>query len=430
MTATLQRGYRLRAYPDRAQARTLAQWVGCRRWAWNWALETRTQAYEEAGETLTSVDLCESIAGHYDERPWLEVVPTCVLQQALRDQDKAFRSWWRGDARRPAFAKRGDVQTARVTLDARHATKRALWGAGVPVFPDIGVLEVRGRAWPEGAMPKMATVSRDGLGRWWLSFSLEEAMPVPAIAPEWACGVDAGTSRWLTLNDGRWLEPPRAWARFEEQMKRLQQRLARQVKGSGRWRRTKRRIARLRARIVDARRDWVHKASRWLVDRFELIGIETLNVRGMTASARGTVEAPGSNVRAKAGLNRAILDACLGALVSATRYKGQWSQRTVVGVDTWFPSSKRCSSCGVKNTQLKLSHRTWQCNGCGTVNDRDVNAAMNIRDEMFRLLGWPAEETQPDHRVRSEPAGRRAMHASGHAVRGVSVNTQWAAGSG
>ena len=407
---TIQRGYRLRAYPTRDQARALAQCMGCRRWAWNWSLETRTRAWEVGGEHIDSNDLCESIAGHYDDKPWLEAVPTCVVQQALRDQDKAFKAWWRGHARRPAFAKRSDSQSARFTIDARHATKSALWGAGVPVLPDVGVLKVRGRAWPDGCVPKTATVTKDKAGRWWLSFSLEEAAPEHVDAPEWACGLDAGTKRWLTLCNGRWFEPPRALAKHEKQMKSLQQRLARQVKGSGRWRTTKQRIARLWARIVDARRDWVHKASRWLVDRFELIGIESLNIKGMSASAKGTIDAPGTNVAQKAGLNRSILDACLGMLIDAIRYKAEWARRTVTSVDTWFPSSKLCSSCGHKNAHLNLSQRTWVCPHCGSVHDRDVNAAMNIRSEMFRLLGW-TDLLEAQHRVNSEPAGRRAMHA-------------------
>ena len=426
--STIRRGYRLRAYPTKAQAQVLSQWMGCRRWTYNWGLETRRAAYEHAGETLTSVDLCESVSGWYDDKPWLEAVPTSVLQQGLRDLDAAYRRWWDGHARAPVFARRGAGDSARVTIDARHPTKVALWGAGVCVLPSVGIIRVRGRAWPPGAVPKMVTVSRSACGRWWVSFSLDETIAWES-APRWACAMDLGSSRWVSLDDGSWFLPPKALARFAERLKKLQKRLARQTKGSGRWKRTKQRIARLWSRIVDCRRDWVHKMSRWLVDTFELLGMESLNVAGMTRSARGTVEAPGSNVRAKSGLNRVVLDACLGMLAECVQYKAAWAGRTLVRVDTWFASSKLCSTCGAKNHKLKLSQRTWQCPGCGAVHDRDTNAAINIRNEMFRLLGWPeSAASAASHRVRSAPAGRRILHASGCDVRSVSVNAQWTPG--
>ena len=141
------------------------------------------------------------------------------------------------------------------------------------------------------------------------------------------------------------------------------------------------------------------------------------------------MEAPGSNVRAKSGLNRAVFDACLGLLAQVVTYKAQWTGRTLVEVDTWFPSSKLCNECGEKNLKLKLSQRVWHCTGCGQVDDRDTNTAMNIRAEMFRLLGWPDDvHASQTHRVKSEPAGRRAMHAPGRDVCGARVNAQPATG--
>ena len=202
-------------------------------------------------------------------------------------------------------------------------------------------------------------------------------------------------------------EGPKALARNLDRLANLQRKLARQTKGSRRRQRTQQRIVRLHRRIARIRLDWVHKITAWLVKTFEVIGIEDLNVKGMSASARGSTEAPGRNVRQKAGLNRAIMDGCPALLRRILQYKAHWHGRTVVVADRWSPTSKRCRTCGTIRKTLPLSERIWTCDACATQNDRDVNAAGNIIDDVLNRLGFPPGE--PGTALREAPGVRTPL---------------------
>ena len=193
-------------------------------------------------------------------------------------------------------------------------------------------------------------------------------------------------------NDGvgnaltRYRAPAGNLAKHAATLKKHQQRVARQVEGSNRQRRTKMKVARTYAHIADCRREHSHRVSESVARQSHVVCSESLHVAGMTRSAKGTKEAPGRNVGQKRGLNRAILDAALGEIDRQRSYKCTRYGHVHVKVDTWFASSKLCSACGVKNEHLALSQRTWTCASCATVHDRDWNAAANIEDEGLRML--------------------------------------------
>ena len=398
MTSRITRGYKLRALPTEDQAQALTQWLGCARWTWNWALELRRDAWESRHEQLTSVDLGKRLGPLYAELPWLAEPPTCVLQQKLRDLDKAWKAWddGNGHAEEPVFKKRHDKQSIRFTLDARHRNTVLAWGeCGTIVLPKLGALRVKGRSWPKGCMPKTVTVCLDRCGDWWVSFALDEPAPQWTPAPNWKAGLDwgAGERNALVADTGWVVEAPRPLAGLGRLDRRanLERKKARQVKGSRRYQRTRQRIARLSRRIARIRGDWLHKITTWLVKTFEIIGIEDLDVKGMSASARGSTVAPGRNVRQKAGLNRSILDSCPGLLRRLLEYKVQWYGRTLGTADRWSPTSKRCRRCGAVRKTLRLKERRWTCTACATTHDRDINAAGN-------MLGFPPGEPGTDLR--------------------------------
>ena len=386
------RAYKLRLYPTRAQERDLAQWFGHSRWVWNWALAARRKAYRRRGETLTSVDLSRILTRmkRSATRGWLAQVPASCLAQKLRDLDTAYRNAFAARARLPRFKARRGRQSARVAFDARHADKVRAWLAGALVLPGLDAVKLRGRALPR-AMPKLVTVSLDRARRYWVSFAVEEALVAMDAPRRASIGVDMGVTHLATLSSGEHVENPRALARHVAQLARLQQRLARHCRGSNRRRRTRTRIARLHARIADCRREHLHRLSHRLVSENQVIAIEDLNVEGMGRSARGTKAGPGRNVRAKAGLNRALKDAAFGELRRQLAYKGAWHGRIVVAVDRWFASSRLCSACGAHKGALLLDERRWRCARCGAEHDRDENAARNIEAEGLRLIQHPED---------------------------------------
>ena len=304
--------------------------------------------------------------------------------------DSAYRNAFAGRARLPRFKSRRGAQRARVGFDARHAGKVRAWLTGRLVLPGLGAVKLRGRTLPR-AMPKLVSVTLDAAGRYWVSFAVDEAIAQPAPAMHPSVGIDVGVAHLATLSTGEHVENPRALAKHLARLARLQQRLARQCRGSRRHARTRTRIARVHARIADCRREHLHRLSTRLVHENQVIAIEALNAEGMGRSAKGTREAPGRNVGAKAGLNRSVKDAAFGELRRQLTYKAAWYGRTVVAVDRFFASSRLCSGCGAHKGALGLDERRWRCASCSAEHDRDVNAAVNIEAEGLRILMHPED---------------------------------------
>ena len=174
-------------------------------------------------------------------------------------------------------------------------------------------------------------------------------------------GADLGLEHALILSNGKKFENPRILAKKKAQLKTLQQRLARQVKGSNRWRETKRRIAKLHWTIGNQRRDYLHKLTTELIRNNQVIAVEDLNVKGLSSSAKGTIEQPGRMVKQKSGLNKSILDVSFGSIVAMLEYKAEFYGREVIKINRFFPSSKLCSCCGEKMEAMPLKTREWTC---------------------------------------------------------------------
>ena len=403
------RAYRLRAYPTQKQKDLLAQCFGNRRWVWNQTLELQLQALNAGEKMPRLLATSKMLTAWRAEREWLALSPRCMLDQALRDLDKAWSRCFGGSARRPRFKSKHQPQSMRVTLDERQAARRMRWEGGTVCLPGLGTVKTRGgRKAP--TMPKMATVSRDGTGKYWVAYSVEEhveSIEAPRVA---AIGVDLGVAHTATTSEGEHLDAPKAALdKADAAVRKLSQRLCRQRKGSGRRRRTKHRLAVAHQRVRNLRADHCHKASRTLVGKARVLCVETLAVKNMVRSARGSTEKPGRNVRQKSGLNRAMHNATLGELRRQLAYKADWYGRTVVEVDRWFPSSKLCSVCGAKYEALGLRERRWTCTSCGAVHDRDVNAAVNLRNEGLRLYEQDMHPEAPGVRT---PLAERGAEAA------------------
>ena len=207
------------------------------------------------------------------------------------------------------------------------------------------------------------TLTKDSAGRYFVSLTCtEEKESLPET--DKAVGVDLGITDVVVTSDGFKSGNPKHLDNDLYRLKKAQRRLSRKEKGSENWKKQKRRVARLHAKIADKRNDFLHKLSCKLVDENQTICLETLNVKGMQQNR---------------SLSRSIADTGWSTLVRYIEYKGEWAGRTVVKIARWFPSTKRCSDCGHVGETKPLSVRHWQCEECGESHDRDVNAAKNIR---------------------------------------------------
>jgi putative transposase len=373
----VQRSYQFRIYPSAVQMILLAQYFGAARWVWNTALAWRSHCYKVLGERVSGVDFSRELTFLKTLAPfaWLKAVPATILTQTLRDQDQAFSNFFAKRARYPRFKKRQAGASIRFQLDQRCVMNTYRAGELLKL-PGLGALMVRWSRVPGGA-PKMVTLRRDPAGRYFVAFMVEETIE-QAVPSQRSVGIDLGVKDVIITSDGQKSGNPRHLRRYRRRLKWAQRRLARKQKGSQRWQKQRQRVARLHARVHDARQDFLHKQTSALVQNNGLIAIEDLNVRGMSASAKGTAEAPGQRVKQKAGLNQSILDASFGELRRQLDYKCQWHGRVLLVADRWAPTSKTCSGCGAVQAEMPLQIRDWSCPACGAVHDRDVNAAMNV----------------------------------------------------
>ncbi|SFE43265.1 putative transposase [Actinopolyspora alba] len=370
--------YKCRAYPDSDQAAQLGRTFGCVRLVWNKTLDQRHRAYHTEGKktSYTETDAALSEWKRTSELAFLSEVSSVPLQQTLRHQHTAFANFFAGRAKYPRFKSRNGKQSAHYTRSAFR-----MRGGTLTLAKQSTPLEFVW-SWDDDTLanlnPTMVVVSREQDGRWYVTFAVDTDDPEPAPPTGEALGIDLGVKDFATLSTGETIANPKHLDRKERTLARYQRQMARKQRDSNNRRKAKRTLARAHRKIRHARADFLHRTTTNLVRRADVIAIEDLNVSGMTSSAKGTTDKPGRNVKAKAGLNRAVMDAALGEFRRQLEYKTTRAGKTLVVIDRWYPSSKTCSACGHLLPSLTLSTRAWTCPDCGTRHDRDHNAAKNI----------------------------------------------------
>ncbi|WP_253728181.1 RNA-guided endonuclease InsQ/TnpB family protein [Lentzea aerocolonigenes] len=357
----MKRAFKFRFYPSEAQAVELSRTFGCVRKVYNLALQARSEAWalrgERVGYEATSALL--TAWKRTEELAFLAEVSSVPLQQALRHLQAAFGNFWARRARFPRFKSR-----KRSRASAEYTRSAFRWRDGVLTLAKMAEpLDIRwSRPMPEGATPSTVTVSRDSAGRWFVSLLCEDPSVTPLPATDAVVGIDVGLDHLLVLSTGEKIGNPRHERRDRTALAKAQRALCRKQKDSNNRAKARVKVARIHARITDRRTDYLHKITTRLVRETQTLVIEDLAVSNMVGNHR---------------LARAINDASWRQFRQQLEYKASWHGRNVTVVDRWFPSSKLCSACGALASAMPLSVRTWTC-GCGTIHDRDVNAARNI----------------------------------------------------
>ena len=356
------RAYRYRCYPTHAQATTLARTFGCARYVYNWALRLRTDAYQELQEHLGYQETSAALTTlkQQPETTWLTAVSSVPLQQALRHLDTAFRAFFAQRARYPRFHKKRGKQSATYASSAFRfdAQTRTLALAKM----DSPLAIHWSRPLPAEAIPTTVTITQDTAGRYFVSFLVEEEIgPLPATSGQ--VGIDLGLHDVVVFDTGEKVGNPHFFQQDEAKLAKVQRRLAKKQRSSRNREKTRRQVARLHARIADRRTDFLQKLSTRIIRENQTICVESLRVKAMVRHPT---------------LAKAIHDIGWGEFVRMLEYKATWYGRTLVKIDRWYPSSKRCSACGHILDALTLDIRQWTCPTCGHVHDRDVNAAQNI----------------------------------------------------
>lgn len=379
-SATLHRGFRFRLYPTPEQEAQFRQFAGVCRLVYNLGLEQRRDFWRQhrraTGKGISFAGQCKELTVLRAEIDWIAVVSVDAQQQALRDLDKAFTNFFAGRASYPQPRRKGMDEAFRFPSKSCGELRKLNAKWSVIRLPKIGDVRVRTHRPIEGR-PLSATVSASA-GRWFVSIGCEIERELAPDSARPAVGIDRGVAKTLALStDGSMSLDRERLALLDRRARKVQRALSRCKRGSRRRGKVKTRLARVRAQATAYRRDWLHKASHGVAERFGTVVLERLNTTAMTRSAVGTAEAPGRNVRQKAGLNRAILAQGWHAFATALAYKLEERGGHLLTVDPRH-TSQTCAACGAIDPASRRTQSLFSCTACGHTANADHNAARVI----------------------------------------------------
>lgn len=377
------KAFRFRIYPTDEQKESLSIQFGHCRFVYNRYLDLRKMIYFATGETFSRYDCQKELAKlkTADGFEWLKDADSQALQCSIRDLDTAFQNFFRmnkegklpppGDKPRKDGMPKGYPKFKSKHNDQSYQYPQRFKVEGSKTYlPKVGWVRTIFHRPIEGKM-KNCTVTKTTSGKYYISIQCEIEIDAPEQLPT-EVGIDLGLKDFAIFSTGEKIEPQQHYRKAEKRLKRLQRRLSKKKLGSNNRDKAKAKLAKAHEEVANQRRDFHHKLSRDLVNRFGFIGFENLHVKGMVKNHN---------------LAKSISDAGWSQFVWMCEYKQDWNGGEVGYVDRFFPSSKLCSCCGSINHDLKLKHRVWTCQGCGTVHDRDDNASTNILVEAKRTVG-------------------------------------------
>jgi len=367
------KGFKYRLYPTELQAELLNKHIGSNRFIYNIALETKQTAYAGNKVNLSCFDLNKQLPDLKKELPWLREINSQSLQAPIRNLDNAFTNFFKGHADFPKFkSKHRGSQSFTIPQKIILEDDRLI----VPKFRE-GIKIVLHR--PTKGTVKQATISRTSTGKYFASIlcdtgdSILDKFPVKEQS---SVGIDLGIKSFLVTSDGKVFDNPKYLRKVESRLKYTQSKYSK-YKGK----KTKHRLVILHEKVANQRKDFLHKASSKLISENQTICIEDLNISGMLKNHC---------------LAKSISDVSWGEFVRQLEYKAEWYGKNILKIGRFDPSSKLCSECGYINKELKLSDRRWTCPACGSVLDRDISAAVNIKS--FALKNY----LSPEQRLKNQ----------------------------
>lgn len=344
------KSYKFRIYPNKTQVKKLEQTFGCCRFVWNQYVEMFNN-----GEKLKSITKLKK------EFVFLNDISSIALQQVERNVHKTLTQFFNKERKvklgRPNFKNKRSKQSFSISEHGYHMYDRHIHIARVGKVKIVYDREI-----DERAKYFHATITKTKTNKYYVSIHVDEPMGKNYIRTNKSIGIDLGISHFATLSNGIVLDSPRFISENQAKIKRLQRFLAKKKKDSVRYRKLKLRIAKIYESITNKRNLFIHEFTTWLVRNYDLICIEDLDVESMKQSK----------------FSKSLVNVCFAEFRRQLTYKCQWKQKILVPVDRWFKSSKKCSCCGNVKQTLSISERTYVCSNCGTVIDRDLNAAINI----------------------------------------------------
>ncbi len=381
---------KVRIYPTAEQQRHLAQSFGCCRFAWNYALNLTNETYKATGKGLSRFAIQKEITNLKKEYEWMKEPYSQCLQVVALNLSRAFINFFEGRSSFPNFK-------------AKHKKQSISYPQNVSIvdgglkFPKMGIIHAKLHREIEGAI-KTVTISQNAQGHYCASILVEDGKETPEKSADGkAIGIDVGINHFAITSDGSKFDNPRWINKHEKNLKAKQKRLSRRQKGSNNRNKTRKQVARVHKKISDCRLDFQHKLSRRIVNENQVICVENLAIKNMVKNHK---------------LAKAISQAAWGQFCTMLKYKAEWEGKVYQEIGRFFPSSKICNNCLYEVESLPLDIRSWTCPNCGAEHDRDINAAINIRDEGLRILSSGTGEIAYCPSVSRDNRGRKTATVS------------------
>jgi putative transposase len=351
---------KVRIYPTIEQKQSLSKAFGCARWYWNNSLNATNELYKETGKGLSQVGMNNRLPALKKEFEWLGETYSQVLQSVSLNLSRAFINFFELRASFPKFKSKYDKQSIQYPQNVKIVDDKSL------KFPGkLGVIPAKIHRTFDGKI-KTVTVSINGAGKYYASLLFDDGLSdIESSSEGKAIGIDVGLTHFAITSDGSKFDNPKHLKKRTKNLKRKQQKLSRKQKGSNRRSKARRIVVRVHEKIANSRKDFQHKLSRKLVNENQVIIVENLAVKNMVKNHC---------------LAKAISDCGWSEFTRQLKYKAERDGKIYLEIGRFFPSSKTCHVCLNQVGSLPLDVRSWICNSCGTKHDRDVNAAINIRD--------------------------------------------------
>ena len=370
------KAYKFRLYPTDEQRILINKTLGCKRFVYNYYLN-----YLKDNTGINRFDLHKDLPKLKEENEFLKEVDSTVLCSAIDDLCKAFNDYYAKRKGYPKFKNRFNKQSYRTSC-VRGAYKEKEY-SNIEVdlltrnikLPKLGKVKIRGFRNKDRIEGKIAnaTISKDATNKYYVSVLVEENILIEKVTPTSIVGIDLGIKDLVVTSDGIKYSNKKVLMKYEKRLKRLQRKLSRQVKGSKNYLKTKEKIARIHAKIKNYRKHYLNDIANEIVNEHDIIVTESLLVKDMFKDK-------------KKAFNKSLSDACISTLRSLIEWKCKIKGKIYYKINTYYPSSQICSHCGYKNSKLKdLSIREYDCPKCGSHNDRDINASLNILLEGLKL---------------------------------------------
>ena len=363
----MNKAYRFRIYPNTEQSVLFAKTFGCARAVYNFLLGEKIAYYEENGKMLYNTP------AHLKEQfEWLKEVDSLALSNAQLDLQQAFKNFF--TQKNVGFPKFKSKHHCAKSYTTNMVNDNIRIEGGKLRLPKVGIVRIKmHRQIPEGCKIKSVTVTQEPSGKYYASILVECETEISEIElhEELALGLDYSSPHFYVDSNGESADMPHWYRNTEKKLAKEQRKLSKMQKCSSNWYKQKKKVARAYEKVRHQRADWQHKKSKELAEQYDIICVEDIHMQGMAQSLK---------------LGKATNDNAFGQFRTFLWYKLAERGKKLITITKWFPSSKTCRFCGTVNAELSLKDRVWTCDCCNATLDRDVNAAINIRNQGLSML--------------------------------------------